>query len=442
MTMKNAVFRAIKDFSLLGDYRNATVTVALSGGADSMALLHLLHSNREELGINVEAAHFNHLIRGDEAERDEQFVKEQCKLLGIKLYSGQGDVPAYSKEKGISLETAAREMRYDYLSRVNKDFVATAHTASDNLETVIFNIARGTALDGLCGIPPKRDIFIRPLIYCSRKQIEDYCKENNISYVTDSTNLSDDYTRNKIRHNVVPVLKEINPSVERAVIRMSSSLKEDSEYLSKTAENVIKASVDESGRLLTDNIVALDYSVKSRVVKKYAESVMKTKNLEAVHIEAMVSALSEGGKVSLPQGWFADFSRGRFSVSKVDTAQVAPVYNVDITEINRDFLENGEIVNNLFLKNSIDCDKIVGEYVLRTRLSGDSIRLKNRGCTKALTKLYNENNIPIDERDALPVVADQKGVIWIHGIGVAHRCAVSDNSKRILIIKSEKEQRL
>ena len=173
--MKKAVLRAIKDFSLLGDYRNATVTVALSGGADSMALLHLLNSIKNELEISVEAAHFNHLIRGEEAERDENFVKDFCRNNSIKLYVGQGDVPAFAKEKGVSLETAARQMRYDYLSRINKDFIATAHTASDNLETVIFNLTRGSAIEGLCGIPPKRKIFVRPLILTTRKEIEEYC---------------------------------------------------------------------------------------------------------------------------------------------------------------------------------------------------------------------------------------------------------------------------
>ena len=173
--MKKTVLKAVKEFSLLGDYNNPTITVALSGGADSMALLNVLLELKEELKISVEAAHFNHLIRGAEAERDEEFVKCACESLGVKLYIGRGDVPKYAKEKGVSLETAAREMRYDYLNRINKDFIATAHTASDNLETVLFNLSRGTAIDGLCGIPPKRENFIRPLILATRNQVEEYC---------------------------------------------------------------------------------------------------------------------------------------------------------------------------------------------------------------------------------------------------------------------------
>ena len=439
--MKKAVLRAIKDFSLLGDYRSATVTVALSGGADSMALLYVLHSLKEEFGINVEAAHFNHLIRGAEAERDEKFVKEQCKKLGVKLYIGQGDVPAYSKEKGISLETAAREMRYDYLSRVNKDFVATAHTASDNLETVLFNLTRGTAIEGLCGIPPKRDIFIRPLIYCTREQIENYCAENGIPYVTDSTNLCDDYTRNKIRHSVVPVLKDINPSVEKAAIRMSASLKRDNEQLNKAAEDFLKNSLDEKGLIETAKLSSLDEAIKARVIKKYVGTVTKENNLESVHIDSIINLLKSGGRINLPNKWVASISGGKLKLYKSDTAQTISRYVVNMTETTDNFLDSQQNVNNLLLKNSIDCDKIVGQYTVRTRWSGDSIRLKNRGCTKTLNKLYNECNVPIEERDAIPVIADEKGVIWIYGIGVAHRCAVGENSKRILIINTEKDQR-
>ena len=438
--MKKAVLRAIKDFSLLGDYRNATVTVALSGGADSMALLHLLNSIKNELEISVEAAHFNHLIRGEEAERDENFVKDFCRNNGIKLYVGQGDVPAFAKEKGVSLETAARQMRYDYLSRINKDFIATAHTASDNLETVIFNLTRGTAIDGLCGIPPKRDIFIRPLIYASREQIEEYCNENDIPFVTDSTNLSDDYTRNKIRHNIVPILKEINTSVEKAIIRMSASLREDSIYIYKEADRILTTSIDQNGFLILDDILPLDIALKKRIIKKYVSDVTKQSNLEAVHIDSVIYIMDKSGKTDLPGGWTAVSSGGKLKVVKSDTAQRKTEYIVEITETDNNFFEKNQNVNNLLLKNAIDCDKIVGKYTVRTRCTGDSIRLKNRGCTKTLTKLYNECNIPVDERDVIPVIADEKGVIWIYGIGVAHRCAISDKSKKILMIKTEKDK--
>lgn len=432
--MKNSVLKAFESFSLLGDYLGATVTVALSGGADSMALLHVLRSLENELGIKVEAAHFNHLIRGAEANRDEDFVKTYCSKMGIKLYSGQGDVPALAKNKGISLETAAREMRYDYLSRINKDFVATAHTASDNLETVIFNLTRGASLDGLCGIPPKRDIFIRPLILCTRDMIESYCKENDIPFVTDSTNLCDDYTRNKIRHNIIPVLKEINPSVERAVTRTAAALKTDSEFIEKQVLRLLEDGVNDKGELDVKKFPDIEYSVKSRAVKKYIESVTGKKNLEAVHIKSVLSVAESSGKVSLPDGFTAECSGGALRVYSQSESPRKTEYNVEMTRIDLKNSAENENVNNLLLKNAIDCDKIIGKLVLRTRMSGDSIRLKNRGCTKPLTKLYNECRIPEADRDTLPVIADDNGVVWIHGIGVAQRAAVTDSSVNIVSI--------
>lgn len=432
--MKNSVLKAFKDFALLGDYRGATVTVALSGGADSMALLNVLLELKDELGITVEAAHFNHLIRGLEADRDEEFVKEQCKRLGVKLYSGQGDVPKKSQTEGISLETAAREMRYDYLSRINKDFVATAHTASDNLETVLFNLSRGAAIDGLCGIPPKRDIFIRPLILASRQHIEDYCKENNIPFVTDSTNLSDDYTRNKIRHNIIPVLKELNPSVERSVTRMTVNLRADSAYLNKLATDFLKENVTDKGELDLKNFDSLDIAVKSRVIKSYVNSVTKNNSLEAVHIKALLYLTEASGKTNLPCGFTAVCDNGCLTVYKGNENPAKTEFDVEMIEIDAENFKNLQNVNNLLLKNALDCDKIVGKLVLRTRMTGDSIRLKNRGCTKTLKKLYTECRIPESLRDTLPVIADNDGVVWIHGIGVAHRAAVTENSEHILKI--------
>jgi tRNA(Ile)-lysidine synthase len=278
------------------------------------------------------------------------------------------------------------------------------------------------------------------LILCAREQIEEYCSINNIPFVTDSTNLCDDYTRNKIRHNIVPTLKELNPSVEKAVTRMSANLRVDSSLLEKTAEDVLKRLVADNGGLNTKDFGMLDPAIKSRAVKKYIENITKTKNLQSVHIEAVLGVISGGGRVSLPDKWIADCRENRLTVFReCDIAQNKTEYVVNMTETEENFLISQQKVNNLLLKNSIDCDKIVGELVLRVRQSGDSIRLKNRGCTKPLTKLYNECEIPIDERDKLPLIADEKGVIWICGIGVAHRCAVNENSKRILIIDTEKK---
>ncbi len=428
--MESKILKFVTDFSLI---ENASeVTVALSGGADSMSLLYVLLALKDKLGITVSAAHLNHMIRGEEAERDESFVKAECERLGVKLFTERADIPRIAEERGKSTELAAREVRYEFLERVCRGLVATAHNADDNLETVIFNLTRGSSLEGLCGIPVKRDRFIRPLLCVTRKEIEEYCCENGIDYVTDSTNLSDCYTRNKIRHKVLPVLREINPSAEQTVLRTCRQLKEISLDINKKAEEYLKNNLTESGELKIESLDKLSVSVAKQVLKIYIERSKPSISLENVHIEEVYKKALSGGRTGLPSGCYAVFSKGK---GKLVESTVKGDFKVEITEIE---VKNSKI-HNLFLNNSLDCDKIVGKSVLRTRRSGDSIRLLNRGCTKTLNKIYNEEAVPISIRDTLPVIADEKGVIWVCGIGVAQRCAVTENTKRIKKIEVKGE---
>ena len=438
--MENKILKAFKDFSLLDGIKSPTVTVALSGGADSMSLLYALVSLKDKLGITVEAAHFNHLIRGEEAYRDQHFCEDICKKLGIKLYVKEADVPLFAKQNNLSEETAARILRYQFFESINKGFVATAHNADDNLETVIFNLARGSSIDGLCGIPVKRDIYIRPLILCARSEIEKYCQNNNIPFVTDSTNLSDDYTRNKIRHNILPVLREINPRVENTVLKTAFSLKNDGEFINLKAEEFVKENSFEN-KLRLDGFSKLHKALKTRVIKLFYENVTQKSLLENIHINSVLNITEKSGKISLPDKWTASSDKLYLKLLKESaTTPDLTQYSIDFTESDDNFLSKEEKINNLLLNNCLDCDKIVGKWKVRTRQSGDSIRLNNRGCTKTLTKLYSECKIPLEKRDILPIIADNKGVIWIYGIGVAQRCAVTKKTKHILKINAKEIQ--
>lgn len=421
--MKNKILKAIKEFSLL-DGVNRNITVALSGGADSMSLLYALLDIKDELGVTVNAAHLNHMIRGDEADRDEVFVKAECEKLGVALLTERADIPRLAKQMGKSTELTAREVRYEFLERVSTGIVATAHNADDNLETVILNLSRGTALEGLCGIPPKRGIFIRPLILATRREIEEYCEQNGIAYVTDSTNLRDCYTRNKIRHNIVPVLREINPSVEETVLRTGRQLKEISKDINALAEAYLKDNTDQCGKLSLTGFKELPISVAKQVIKRFIDNKDPDISPENIHIEEAFKKALSGGKTSLPKGYSAVFTKSSGEILKGDKKAD---FQVKITEIT---LNEGKI-HNLLLNNSLDCDKIVGKLILRARMPGDSIRLYGRGCTKTLNKLYNEEAVPSHMRDELPVIADEKGVIWVCGIGVAHRCAVNEKTRKV-----------
>ena len=202
------------------------VLCAVSGGADSVYLLCRLCELRESLGLRVWAAHYNHCLRGAESDRDEAFVRALCAGLGVEAYSGRGDVAAFARENGLGTEDAARRLRYGFLEQtadaLGADAIATAHTADDNAETMLLNLARGAGLRGLCGIPPRRGRVIRPILGVTRAEIDAYLELKGVGHVEDSTNAGDDYARNRIRHHAVPALRSVNPEFSRAASRAAA----------------------------------------------------------------------------------------------------------------------------------------------------------------------------------------------------------------------------
>ena len=426
--MEKLILETVSSYSLIP--KNSIVTVALSGGADSIALLYALNQLKNKLNITLNAAHLNHLIRGDEAMRDEEFVRNFCQELNIPLFCERIDVPKFAKDRSLSLETAARQVRYSYLNSVAADLIATAHTASDNLETVLLNLTRGTAVGGLCGIPVKRDNIIRPLIGCTREMIEAYCDKHRLSFVTDSSNLSDDYTRNILRHSVVPVLKKINPQVEIGVLKTSKAMKNLSDLVKIKSFDYINSNF-ENNKLRLENFKKLNPEIAKRIIIEFINILDAEISLEACHIDEIYRICLNGGKTGIPKNKYCINEKGYLSIGLEGEIPKTPTFSVIISQKNQK-------INNLLLNNSLDCGKIVGKLVIRTRQSGDSIRLLNRGCTKPLTKIYNEYSIPRELRDVLPVISDDRGVVWIHTIGVAQRCAVSNTTKNFFVIEVEK----
>lgn len=263
--MKTPVTEAITRYRMLDGCRN--VTVGISGGADSCALLHILWELREELDITLTACHVNHRLRGAESDRDEAFVRELCGRLEVPLEVYGVDVRA-AAGKHESIEEAARRLRYgcfeDVCGKYNS-LLATAHTANDNAETVLMNMIRGTGTKGLAGIPPVRGNMIRPLILCTREQTEAYCREKGIAFVTDSTNLEDDCTRNRIRHNVMPLLREFNPSFIGAVTRMTEAVRSDEDFIGEYALKCAEECRTEGG-LDSRKLKELHPAVRFRII--------------------------------------------------------------------------------------------------------------------------------------------------------------------------------
>ena len=426
--MEGKLLEAVECFSLLDGVKS--ITVALSGGADSMALLCALSSLKDKLGITLYAAHFNHKIRGEEADRDEQFVKEQCEKMKVPLFLGSNDVPKFAEENHLSLELAARQLRYEFLDSVCEGVIATAHTASDNLETMLFNITRGTSAKGICGIPPKRDNIIRPLIFCTREEIENYCKQNEIPFVTDSTNLCDEYSRNKLRLKVVPVLKELNSAVEKNASRAARSLYEDNEFIDGIAKAEYDKRINE-GKLNVEGFDTLHTAIQKRVIKSYLFKI-GVKDLDNLHLQSVLKIALYGGKTQINKKINLICKDG--FLYKIE--EIKSEFFVEILKEDFAFFEKNKKVHNLLLKNAIDCDKIEGKLVLRNRVFGDEIRINGRNCTKTLKKLFTEKKVPLCERAAWPVISDDQGVVWVYNMGVAERVAVDEKTKSIFKINA------
>ena len=419
------------------------VLVALSGGADSMALLHVLLSLREEYRLHIAAAHYHHGIRGEEADRDECFVRGACETLGVPLTVGHGDVPKQAKESGLGLEECAREMRYAFLEQAAQGaFIATAHSLSDCEETFLFNLSRGASLHGLTAIPPVRGRIIRPLIDCSRDEIEHYCRENGIDYITDSTNASDAYTRNRLRHRVVPELKACNPAFDAAFSRLLDGLREDDELLGELAQSVLDRAQTETGYRV-EALLGVHPSLQKRAVAAAVTALTGTKP-EQFHILKVCGLLRTGGDVQVNGGaslrvrggllyrkpeqaesWSQPALGGenRLPVGTVLVELYQEVSQIKIEKFNQDLLDN-----------CIDYDTINGKLVFSSLREGDTLRLAGRGVTKPLRRLLAEQGIEAEKRANVILLRDDDGVLWADGVGVSERCAVTPDTKRLIIL--------
>lgn len=412
-----------------------TICVALSGGADSVCLLHALKSVSCDIGFSLFAIHINHNIRGEEAKRDADFCTELCKKLCIPLKMVNINVLEQAK-KGESVELAARRMRYEAFENITADYIATAHNADDSLETFLINFCRGTGLKGLTGIPDLRGRFVRPLNGCSKADILAYIKENNLEYVVDSTNLSDDYTRNKIRNNVIPLLKEISPELITVSARNLSLLKNDNDFIESEAKKLYSLAFV-GDYLKAEPLITAHTSLTARVISEFVYSFTK-RHPDNLHIKQMIDILNKNGsKVELYNGFYAEVKKGCFYLKKDEEIKIKVETEIILKE---NFAKECKI-NKLLLKNALDYDKIVGKLVLRTRQPGDRLSPVGRGLSKPLRRLQAECGISVDLRENSPVAADDNGVIWSYKVGTDKRTQIDENTKKVLVFKVYKTQK-
>lgn len=420
-----------------------TIAVGVSGGADSMALLHVLLELKDEFAMNIIACHVNHGIRGETADRDEKFVVEACKRLGVDVRILRADVPGTAKKMHLGVEECGRRIRYDFFNSVAGDvIIATAHTLSDRSETLLLNIARGASVKGLCSIPAVRGNIVRPLIDCTRAEIEKYCSDNSIEFVTDETNFEDIYSRNRIRLNVIPELKKLNPSLERAFMRLISNAEEENDFMNGFSREIlgkVKLKNGYNARLLNDEHPA----VRKRVIFEIISTETGIAP-EAVHVE-QVDKILQGGRTEIIGDTVVEVKNGVMKINPQKEEIADWEFDFDSLSAEIPFGKiRGEIIhrNNLSLKQSVhnkvlDYDSIVGHSVLRNRRPGDKMKLAGSSCTKTLKKLFNEKHI--ENRNCAAVLADEAGICWVQGLGCADRCKIKPETDKILIIGEDKQ---
>lgn len=367
------------------------IVCAVSGGADSMALLWALYLLKDEWDLELSAAHFNHHLRGEESNRDETFVRDFCDGYGIPLHVGSGEIVPGKK----GLEAAARDARYAFL-RTLPGKIATAHTADDNAETILMHLVRGTGLKGLGGISPVNRNVIRPMLNVTRADVEAFLEEYSISHIEDSSNSGDDFLRNRLRHNVMPLLKEENPQLSENLSAMALRLRMDEQALADLA------ALDGPPRV--EVLCNMAPAVRSRALEHFLKESGVTEP-EAVHIrqaEALIFSENPSARASFPGGVTIGRNYGILEV--VPSAE----------QLHCSFFcaPAEAIINtgNTFTVNP------VGEIFIRSRQSGDSIRLS--GGTKSIKKLFIDRKIPASRRESIPILCDSLGILGIPGIGV------------------------
>ena len=423
----------ISPSSLSGLDEGSPVLVAFSGGADSTALLNMLAEYGNITGARIYAAHVNHMIRGEEADRDEAFCRETAKNLGVEIFILRYDVPAYASQSGKSVETAARDVRYGFFSKLMKEhgipLLATAHNANDNLETMIFNMARGCGLRGVCGIPDTRrcegGTVVRPILGMSRREILEYCKKYSLEYVTDSTNVDTDYTRNMIRAEIIPALEGINGNAIENASRLSESLKNDALCLEGMTDWFLDE-MNEDMSFECEKILGSPKAIANRALMALFDEISGGGSLEAVHVDAIrelcrtarphsvlnlpceVDARIEQGKLYFEKRRKADMPSEDFEITLSDGINFISDIHTEI------IIGNSQNQKNVYKKSILlylDSDKICGSLKARNRRAGDKIR--SGGMSKSVKKLLCDKKIPLDIRYRLPILFDDEGLVAV-----------------------------
>lgn len=434
------------------------VVVALSGGADSVTLLHVMLQLQNRLSLReIAAVHVNHELRGEESRRDEEFVRTLCRDWQVPLQVYHRNVAFLAREAQKGIEETGRMVRYavfDEVSAANGDCpVATAHTLSDNIETLLLHLTRGCGVRGLTGIPEIRGQIIRPLLACTRREIEDYCRNRELHYQSDSTNTDVRYARNRIRKCVIPELRALNPRFEETAGRLMHRMGQVAEWLDQLAKETLDAARTAPDTYKRRALQSLSPPVKAQALRMAAE--MAGSFCEERHVTRLEEMLDDTGGCSLPGKVQAAVTVSLLRFFREDEDRdvqwepisIYPGMSVHIIDKkyriflrSSDGLDKEGKIHRKLLKNSFDYDKIVGSLSIRRRNPGDAYHPVGRHGGKSLKKLFNEARISPEARDRIPILCDDAGILLVPGFGCDVRAAAGLDTKRLLVLEELAEE--
>lgn len=416
--------------------KNDVIAVALSGGSDSMALLHYLFNNAKKLGVSIKAINVEHGIRGKSSLSDSLFVKNYCEKHNIPLISYSVDAVKKSKEEKLSLEESARILRYecffDAIKNNKCNFVATAHHLSDNAETILFNLFRGASLEGVKGIKKvdEKNKIIRPFINVSKNEILEYIKKNKIPFVTDKTNFDENYSRNFIRLSVMPKIKEHFPKAEESICRFAEISALDNEYLNGVAESNITY---KDGKYKIP--VNLDRAILNRCVIIILKNLGLIKDFEKKHTDLVFNLinLQTGKSINLPKNIIAvkEYDNLTFFKNQKEKTLNMPFNTCNFCHLNVNYIIE-KVNKKIDVKKGLffDIDKVPKDSVIRTKKQGD-LFTKFRGGTKSLKEFFIDKKIPSTERNNIPLIASKNKVLAIFNLAISDDIKIDDSTKNI-----------
>ncbi len=418
--------------------RGKEIGVALSGGADSVCLLRGLCALREKMSLTLRAVHIHHHIRDAEADRDAEFCAVLCRKSDVPFQRIDVDVATYQKEHHVSVESAARQCRYDAFETIPADFVVTAHTASDNFETLLHRLIRGTSLRGLRGIPERRGRFLRPLLSVTREDVMAYLAAIGQDYVTDSTNFSDDYTRNKIRHKIVPEFRALNPAVERTGVHTLQSLARDDDYLQQQANIEWVARRDGAAVDFRDLHPALRFRILAMMLEEnYCE-------VSADTLERLDALIAKGGVMEIQRNIRAVAEKETLALIAVQKDTPTPVpLQMGANQLYPGYVLSAKLVEDPAEiqrihretpKLCLDFDRCCGGLSLCPRNSSEKITLPGRQFPSTFKK-YVQEYVPRYRRETLHCLRDHKGIVFAEFIGIDNRVKPDADTRRLLVLQ-------